>query len=77
MLPSIEKIEIVKRAKVRRAKLYFLRDKSAREIRRMTRVEMNTKKSVKLGALRLEQVKEREAKKAVQVARAQELVERA
>jgi large subunit ribosomal protein L19 len=32
--PLIEKIEIVKRAKVRRAKLYYIREKVAREIKR-------------------------------------------
>ncbi|MEI6494461.1 MAG: 50S ribosomal protein L19 [bacterium] len=32
--PVIDKVEIVKRAKVRRAKLYFIRDKAAREVRR-------------------------------------------
>ena len=32
--PVIDKIEIVRRAKVRRAKLYYIRDKSAKEIRR-------------------------------------------
>lgn len=35
--PNIEKIEIVRRSKVRRSKLYFLRDKVAREIRRKMR----------------------------------------
>ena len=35
--PSIDKIEIVKRTKVRRAKLYYIRDKVAREIRRAMR----------------------------------------
>ncbi|MEK9160729.1 MAG: 50S ribosomal protein L19 [Patescibacteria group bacterium] len=35
--PFIEKIEIVKRSKVRRAKLYFIRDKVAREVRRQLR----------------------------------------
>ena len=35
--PMIDKIEIVKRATMRRAKLYFLRDKVAREARRMLR----------------------------------------
>jgi large subunit ribosomal protein L19 len=35
--PAIDKIEIVKRAKVRRAKLYHIRDKAAREIKRQMR----------------------------------------
>jgi len=35
--PNIEKIEVVKRSKVRRAKLYHIRDKAAKEIRRQMR----------------------------------------
>lgn len=35
--PNIDKIEIVKRSKVRRAKLYFIREKVAREVRRQLR----------------------------------------
>ena len=35
--PMIDKIEIVKRARVRRAKLYYIRDKVARESRRQLR----------------------------------------
>ncbi|MFZ2153825.1 MAG: 50S ribosomal protein L19 [Candidatus Moraniibacteriota bacterium] len=31
--PSIDKIEVVKRAKVRRSKLYYIRDKSAKSLR--------------------------------------------
>ena len=32
--PLIEKIEVVKRGKVRKAKLYFIREKSEKEIKR-------------------------------------------
>lgn len=35
--PMIDRIEIVKRARVRRAKLYYIRDKVAREARRQLR----------------------------------------
>ena len=35
--PMIEKIEIVKRSKVRRAKLYHIREKAAKDIRRQMR----------------------------------------
>ena len=35
--PNIEKIEVIKRSKVRRAKLYHIRDKAAKEIRRQMR----------------------------------------
>jgi large subunit ribosomal protein L19 len=35
--PVIDKIEIIKRAKVRRAKLYYIREKVAREIKRQMR----------------------------------------
>lgn len=33
-LPSIEKVEVLKRPSVRRTKLYYLRDKTSREIRK-------------------------------------------
>ncbi len=33
-LPSIEKVQVLKKSKVRRAKLYYLRDKTSREIRK-------------------------------------------
>lgn len=39
--PSIDKIEIVKRSKVRRSKLYYIREKVAREVRRKMRKMMN------------------------------------
>lgn len=35
--PSIDKIEILRRSRVRRAKLYYVREKAAREIRRQMR----------------------------------------
>ena len=35
--PAIDKIEIIKRAKVRRSKLYYIREKVAREIKRQMR----------------------------------------
>ena len=35
--PMIDRIELVKRARVRRAKLYYIRDKVAREARRQLR----------------------------------------
>ncbi|MDQ3076634.1 MAG: 50S ribosomal protein L19 [bacterium] len=43
--PNIDKIEVLRRAKVRRAKLYHIRDKAAKEIsRQMRRVQnMRTK----------------------------------
>lgn len=39
--PMIEKIEIIRRSKVRRAKLYYIRDKASREIRRSLRNMVN------------------------------------
>ena len=38
-LPSIEKIDVVKHGRTRRSKMYYLRDKTAREIRKKTRAE--------------------------------------
>jgi len=35
--PMIEKIDLLRRSKVRRAKLYFVREKAAKEIRRQMR----------------------------------------
>lgn len=45
--PTIEKIEILKRAKVRRAKLYHIRRKAAKEIRRAMRHERMEQKQIK------------------------------
>lgn len=46
--PMIDKIEIIKRATVRRAKLYYIREKVAREARRLLRRTrmMNTSSSI-------------------------------
>lgn len=35
--PQIDQIDIVRRAKVRRAKLYYIRDKAARDVRKQMR----------------------------------------
>ena len=42
--PTIDKIEVLKRAKVRRAKLYFIRRKATKEIRKAMRHERMDKK---------------------------------
>lgn len=38
-LPSIESVKVLKKTTARRAKLYYLRDKSAKEIRRKVKAE--------------------------------------
>lgn len=43
--PMIDKIEVIKRSKVRRAKLYHIRDKAAKEIRRQMRNTRTIKES--------------------------------
>lgn len=46
--PTIEKIELVKRAKVRQAKLYFVRERSAKSLKmKYTDLSANGKKEVK------------------------------
>jgi large subunit ribosomal protein L19 len=44
--PNIDKIEVVRSSKVRRAKLYNIRDKAAKEIRRKMKNIINTKEVV-------------------------------
>ena len=41
--PMIDEIELIRRSKVRRAKLYFVREKATKEIRKQMRRIMNTK----------------------------------
>jgi large subunit ribosomal protein L19 len=63
--PLIDKLEIVKRAKVRRAKLYHIREKVAREVkrqmRRMSLVSMSTESGIESAARAAEEVKKAEA----------------
>ena len=63
--PLIDKLEIVKRAKVRRAKLYHIREKVAREVkrqmRRMSLVSMSTESGIEASARAAEEVKKAEA----------------
>lgn len=42
-LPTIEKIEVVKHSKVRRAKLYYLRSKTSKETRRKLKTKVAEK----------------------------------
>ena len=69
--PNIDKIEIVKRSKVRRAKLYFIRDKVAREIKRQMR-RMNLVSMATESAVEAEQRAAEAAKKAEEEAAAAE-----
>jgi large subunit ribosomal protein L19 len=44
--PNISKIEVVRKSKTRRSKLYNVRDKAAKEIRRKMKTIINTKEEV-------------------------------
>ncbi len=72
--PMIDKIEIVKRAKVRRAKLYYIREKVAREVkrqmRRMSLVSISTESGIEMAQKEAEA-----AKKAEEAAKAAEEAE--
>jgi large subunit ribosomal protein L19 len=61
----IDKIEIVKRAKVRRAKLYYIREKVAREVkrqmRRMSLVSISTESGIEMAQREVEAAKKAEA----------------
>ena len=64
--PMIEKMEIVKRSRVRRAKLYYIRDKVAREARRQlrrTRMMGSAQDAVEAEGVPEEFAKETEAEK--------------
>jgi len=63
--PMIDKLEIVKRSKVRRNKLYFIREKVAREIkrqmRRTTLTTLATESGAEAAAREAEEIKQAEA----------------
>jgi large subunit ribosomal protein L19 len=48
--PNIEKIEVVRHSKARRSKLYNVREKAAKEIRRKMKNIINTKEPVEVKA---------------------------
>jgi large subunit ribosomal protein L19 len=66
--PQIDKIEIVRRSKVRRAKLYYIREKVAREIkrqmRRMQMMSLSTESEAEAASRAAEAAKEAEAQAA-------------
>ncbi|MEZ4103806.1 MAG: 50S ribosomal protein L19 [Candidatus Paceibacterota bacterium] len=79
--PLIDKLEIVKRAKVRRSKLYYIREKVAREIKRQMRrtsflslateseAEAAVRAAAEAKALEEAELKEKEAKEAEEKAK--------
>jgi len=81
--PLIDKLEIVRRSKVRKAKLYYIREKVAKEVkrqmRRMSLVSMATESEVEQAARAAEAAKhaEEEAKAAADAAAAKEAEEAA
>lgn len=71
--PLIDKLEIVKRAKVRRAKLYYIREKVARQVKRQMRrsefVDISTESGAEAAA---REAAEAEAKAAEEAKKAEE-----
>lgn len=74
--PLIDKLEIVKRAKVRRSKLYYIREKVAREIkrqmRRMSIVDFSTESETEMALKAAAEAKAAEEAKAAAEAKAAE-----
>lgn len=71
--PMIDKIEIVRRAKVRRAKLYYIREKVAREIKR----QMRNMKMVSLATESETEAREAAAKAEEEAAKKEEEAQKA
>lgn len=71
--PRIDKIEIIRRSTVRRAKLYYIREKVAREIkrqmRRMRLMDVSSESETEVKAERERKVAEEAAQKAAEEAR--------
>lgn len=63
--PSIDSIEIIRRSKVRRAKLYFIREKAAKEVRRQLK---NARRVSITEEVTPEPVEEAKAEEAAEVA---------
>lgn len=81
--PLIDKLEIVRRAKVRKAKLYYIREKVAREVkrqmRRMSLVSMATESEAEVAVRAAEEAKraEEEAQKVAEAEAAKKAEEEA
>lgn len=79
--PNIDKLEIVKRAKVRRAKLYYIREKVAREVkrsmRRMNQVSIATESGAEAAAREAAEAKAAEEAEAAAAAEATKQAEAA
>ncbi len=77
--PTIDKIEIVKRAKVRRSKLYHLRDKVAKQIKRQMRrasmVNIATSSDIEETERLIKEAEAKEAEEAAKAAEAQKAAE--
>ena len=71
--PRLDSIEVVRRGKVRRAKLYYLRDRRGRS----ARIAEDTKAALADAAMKREERKEREAAKAAEKAAAAEAAQAA
>jgi large subunit ribosomal protein L19 len=60
--PMIDEIELVRRSKVRRSKLYFVREQAAKEIRRKMRHAMDAKYEEEVASVPVEESPKEEAK---------------